>query len=145
MTQVKKKEDISNLEKSNCAMMNRSWARVSEHCYVLWRDAFLSCTSWQTFRKKILAPSSRRIEQFGFSEIFAKFLSHCTVLLTRRQGHDAVRLWEFSGLRMVTQILSRRTKYVGCNVSRTSESYVLLSLNTRNGHERRTGQFVSYI
>jgi len=89
---------------------------VIEHLRVLGRDAVLSCKSWKTFRRNILAPSSRQTEQFGSSEILANFLSHCTVLLIRRQGHDAVRLWEFSGLWMVT--LGFFTKDKVCGMSR---------------------------
>jgi len=139
----------------------------------------------ETFRRKILAPSSRQIEQFCSSEILVKFLSHCTVLLIRRQGHliyllatlftylprkmeqtecsetsaykiqtpgnypeenlqgrDAVGLWEFSALWMVTLSLSRRTKYLGCYVSITLEWYILHSSNTWEGYERRIRQCV---
>ena len=54
-------------------MMNRPLVRVIEHRSVLGHDAVLSCRSLQTFRRKILAPFSEQIEQFGSSEIWASF------------------------------------------------------------------------
>jgi hypothetical protein len=54
-------------------LMNRLSVRVIEHIRVLGRNAVVSCRSWQTFRRNILAPSSEQIEYFGSSEILVRF------------------------------------------------------------------------